>query len=33
MHDVFELRGASYEGDMPLWEEHSPNNAKKTPQN
>jgi hypothetical protein len=33
MHDVFELRGAFYKGDMPLWEEHAACNAGKTPQN
>lgn len=31
MRDVYELRGAFYQGDMPLWEEHS--NAGTTPKN
>ena len=33
MRAVFELRGVSYEGDMPLWEEHTARNAGKAPQN
>lgn len=33
MHAVYELRGVAYEGDMPLWEEHSASDAGTSPQN